>query len=305
MGLRVSVANNYSKPTSCGYFAAGGMFPTTNTSHPIAVAQAVEEVQQRLFPDHPTTVLHRLFADVQAMFEGRYLDYLPIDLRYHDFQHTLQATLCLAELLDGRHAAGAEPALSAREFECALAAVVLHDTGYLKLRGDTTGTGAKYTYTHVLRSCAVAASHLPSIGFGRDELNVVLNAIGCTGPVSNLYPIAFGSPSEKIIGCCVATADFLGQMAAPDYPDELGILFAEFEESDDYLRVPRSARAFKSPDDLIAHTPEFWAKHVLPKLETPFMGVYRYLSHPFPNGTNRYLEAIEHNISRIQLLKRP
>jgi len=281
------------------------MFPITDTSNPITVAATVEQIQHRLYPGHPATVLRRLFADVQAMFEGRYLDYQAIDLRYHDFQHTLQATLCLAELFAARHEASAEPALSAREFECGLAAVVLHDTGYLKLRADTAGTGAKYTYTHVLRSCAVAASYLPTAGFGPDALNVVLNAIGCTGPTSNLYPISFGSPAEKIIGCCVAAADYLGQMAASDYPDELGFLYEEFEESDDFLGVPRNLRAFKSADDLIARTPDFWRGHVLPKLQRQFLGIHRYLAQPFPDGKNRYLDAIEHNISRIQLLKRP
>lgn len=281
------------------------MFPITDTSNPILVAQAVEGIQRRLYPGHSPTVLHRLFGDVEAMFQGRYLDYQSIDLRYHDFQHTLQATLCLAELFAGRHAASAEPSLSAREFECGVAAVVFHDTGYLKLRADTSGTGAKYTYTHVLRSCAVAASYLPTAGFDQIELNVILNAIGCTGPTSNLYPIAFGSPAEKIIGCCVAAADYLGQMAASDYPDELGFLYAEFEESDDYLGLPRHLRAFKSADDLIARTPDFWRGHVLPKLQRPLLGIHRYLAEPFPDGKNRYLDAIEHNISRIQLLKRP
>lgn len=280
------------------------MFPKTDTSNPNAVARDVADLQRRLFPDRPAAVLERLFADIRDMFEGRYLDYGPIDLRYHDFRHTLQATLCFAELVAARRAAAAAPALTARDFECGLAAIVLHDTGYLKVRSDRAGTGAKYTYAHVLRSCAVAATYLPTIGFGHEELNLVLNAIGCTGPASNLYPIAFGSPVERVLGCCVATADFLGQMAADDYPDELGMLFAEFEESDDFLAVPRDRRAFKSAEDLIAHTPEFWRDHVLPKLEQQFHGVYRYLAEPYPHGANRYLEAIERNITRIQNLKR-
>lgn len=280
------------------------MFPKTDTSNPTAVARDVTDIQLRLYPDHPVTVLERLFADVRDMFEGRYLDYGPIDLQYHDFRHTLQATLCYAELVAARAAASAAPELSPRDFEAGLAAIALHDTGYLKVRSDQTGTGAKYTYAHVLRSSAVAATYLPSVGFGRDELNLILNAIGCTGPASNLNPITFASPIERVVGCCVATADFLGQMAADDYPDELRILYAEFEESDDFLGVPRDKRAFRSADDLIAHTPAFWRGNILPKLEHQFHGVYRYFAEPYPHGVNRYLEAIEHNITRIQNLKR-
>ena len=50
-----------------------------------------------------------------------------------------------------------EPKLNPRLFELAVAAVLLHDSGYLKLRSDNVGTGAKYTYCHVLRSCSFAA----------------------------------------------------------------------------------------------------------------------------------------------------
>jgi len=59
-------------------------------------------------------------------------------------------------LIDGWHHAKATPLLSVRDFELAMAAVLLHDTGYLKLRSDREGTGAKYTLVHVhpqLRLC--------------------------------------------------------------------------------------------------------------------------------------------------------
>ena len=44
-------------------------------------------------------------------FEGRYRDYQAIDARYHDLEHTLQGTLCYAQILQGRQRARATPAL--------------------------------------------------------------------------------------------------------------------------------------------------------------------------------------------------
>jgi hypothetical protein len=180
--------------------------------------------------------------------------------------------------------------------------VLLHDTGYLKLRSDTAGTGAKYTYTHVLRSCAVAATYLPTRGFTMEDLDVVLGAIRCTGPTSNIGRLHFKSDSDRLIGCCVATADYLGQMAADDYPEELPLLFREFCESDDYLHVPAERKQFKSVDEMIVKTPAFWRKLVLPKLENEFESVYKYLARPYPDGPNPYLDAIERNLVRIQSL---
>jgi hypothetical protein len=95
----------------------------------------------------------------------------------------------------------------------------------------------------------------------------------------------------------VATADYLAQMSASDYPDELGLLFAEFAESDAFLGLPSSKRIFNSPEQLVAGTSAFWAKVVRPKLEHDFLGVYRFLT--LPDGSNPYIDAVEHNLNVI------
>ena len=156
------------------------------------------------------------------------------------------------QLLEGRYRARVTPVLDIRHFELAIAAVLLHDTGYLKLRSDREGTGAKYTLVHVIRSCAFAASYLPTIGFTGDETELIMNAIRCTGPRSSISQLHFSGDVERFIGCALATADFLGQMAAPDYVDELAFLYAEFEESDDFFNTPRDQRLYRSVRDLIA-----------------------------------------------------
>jgi hypothetical protein len=276
------------------------MFPVVDTKDARAVTALVEAKFATMYPGASLQWLRMLFTDMERLFLGKNPDYQKVDIRYHDFEHTLQATLCITLILEGRHNAGVEPRLTPRQFELALSATLLHDAGYLKLRSDTSGTGAKYTFCHVLRSCAFAASYLPTLGASDYEVEAVLGAINCTGPTKNISRLYFREPVERIIGCALATADYLGQMAAADYPDELEILFHEFKESDDFIHLPASRRAFKSPAELVEKTPLFWKKFVQPKLESDFMAVYRFLALPYPHGPNPYLDAVERNIAKIK-----
>src|SRR5262245_13983074 len=128
------------------------MFAPIDTRSPHEVEAQVQSIYDRLFADGDGEFVPRAFSWAEQCFNGRYADYQAIDARYHDFEHTLQGTLCLTRLLHGRHAAGAQPPLTRRLFELVLLAILFHDTGYLKKRDDQEGTGAKYTVTHVGRS---------------------------------------------------------------------------------------------------------------------------------------------------------
>lgn len=276
------------------------MFPPVDTKDAPAVAAFTLEKFASMHPGANRHLLATIFRDIEDLFCGRHPEFAAVDLRYHDLEHTLQATVCLVLLLEGRLGARVEPRIDARGFEMALASVLLHDAGYLRLRSDTAGTGAKYTFCHVLRSCAFAASYLPTLGLSDYEVEGVLGAINCTGPTKEISRLRFREPVERVVGCGVATADYLGQMAAADYPDELEILFNEFKESDDFIHLPAARRAFTSAEDLIEKTPAFWQKVVLPKLESDFQAVYRFLARPYPHGPNPYLQAVERNIAEVQ-----
>jgi len=277
------------------------MFPDTDTKDSAAIAAVACEVLGKLFPGHGERVIRTLFRDSKDMFEGRFLDYQAIDIRYHDFEHTLQATLCMIRLFEGRGLAGAEPKLSARDFELCLASALLHDTGYLRLRSDRGGSSAKYTHCHVLRSGAFASSYLPSIGFNGEECDRVASAIHSTGRYPWASHLHFSCPSARLISCMLVTADYLGQMSAPDYPDELELLYQELRESDEYYHIPEQERSFANEEELAQNTPGFWHRNIREKLETEFDGVYRYLGRPTPDGPNAYLDAVERNIANIGL----
>ncbi len=278
------------------------MFPDVDTRDADAVRSEIRAQLIDLYPGADLSLFERTFDLVRAMFEGRFPGFRKIDVFYHDYQHTLQASLCMAELMQGYVRAGAIPAIGPRDVQLGLAAVLLHDSGYLQTDADGEGSGARYTYAHVLRSCAVAASHLPRFGVLFRELSTVMGAIRCTGPDAKIKQLYFARPEDRLLGSFLATADYLSQMAAADYPEELGILFDEFRQSDDYLNVPPQERLFKSADELIAKTPAFWERIVRPKLENEFDRVYRYLARPCPDGPNPYLDAIARNMEIIAAL---
>jgi hypothetical protein len=255
---------------------------------------------KRMFPTATLKLGPDVFADVNSMFEGRYLDYQASDTPYHNLRHTYQVLLCYNDIMEGWHMSGIEPCLTPRQYELGILAVLFHDTGYLKLCADMQGTGAKYTFTHVLRSCSFASSCLLQHGVSLAELDSVLAMIRCTAFTQGSRHFRFQEPIDGILGCAVATADYLGQMAAPDYPESLVLLFAELKESDDYANVPPAQRRFNSCEELIADTPVFWRKHVMPRLECELLGVYRFLARPYPGGPNAYIDAVNANIARIE-----
>lgn len=277
------------------------MFTAEDTRDPTAVAHEVQLIYLGLFPEGNRLIVPRAFGVVIDCFSGGNPNYLPIDALYHDVEHTLQGTLCFARLLRNRHLAGVEPRLNGDQFELGLLAILLHDTGYLKRKGDTEGTGAKYTPIHVRRSAEFAAECLGMKGFTREDVQAIQHMIQCTGIGAEPGKIPFRNDWERILGCALATADLLGQMAAPDYVDKLPILFEEFAEAARHNGGENPALTqFKSAEELMQRTPDFWAKYVRPRLDDTLGGLHRFLAEPFPDGPNRYLERIEENIARIR-----
>jgi predicted metal-dependent HD superfamily phosphohydrolase len=277
------------------------MFPLIVTHDPSAVEVEVQAAYREMFPGGDPGFVPRVFSWAIECFTGNYADYQAVDAHYHDLEHTLQGTLCLARLLRGRQRAHVQPALTERLFQLGLIGILLHDTGYLKKRDDLGGTGAKYTITHVHRSADFAAQLLGEKNFAPEEITAVQNMICCTGVDSEVATIPFDSEPERIVGQALATADLLGQMAAEDYVDKLPVLYGEFAEAADYGGGRSSfIKQFRGPEDLVRRTPAFWENLVLPKLEREFGGLHRFLNEPYPGGPNWYVQRIEANMERIK-----
>jgi hypothetical protein len=271
-----------------------------NTKDAHAVCAHARSIFVRLGWGQSVPIVDNVFTDVALMFAGGYQGYRGIDMRYHDFEHTLQATVCLLDILEGRHRAGVLPKLSSRDAELAVMAVLLHDAGFLKRTDDPEGTGAKYTLVHERRSCDFARSYLPSLGVKPEEIDDVCAAISCTGPRNRIAAHVFRRSEARIIACVLMTADYLAQMSAADYPSKLQVLYREFEEAFDYEGVPADKRPYHGVRELFLKTPDFWVKFVRPMLESEADGVFHYLSNT--GQPNPYLDAVEANMVEIRRL---
>jgi hypothetical protein len=277
------------------------MYPPVDTKDPTAVEVEVQSAYLAVFPNGDSQFVPRVFGWATECFTGTYKDYQAIDARYHDFEHTLQGALCMARLLRGRHVANAHPQLTQRMFQLGVLAILLHDSGYLKKRSDTEGTGAKYTVTHVQRSATFAAELLAEKGIQATDIQAVENMIHCTGVDATLSVIPFQNEMEKVIGHALGTADLLGQMAAEDYVEKLPLLYSEFAEAVRYSEgKPHFISMFSSATDLMQKTPAFWEKFVQLKLNRDFGGLYRFLNDPYPHGPNLYLDRIEANMEKLR-----
>lgn len=176
------------------------MFAPVDTRDPKEVEKEVQAAYQAMFPQGDSAFVPQALGWLTDCFNGKYKDFQASDARYHDLEHTLQGTLCMARLLHGRHRSGAKPVVAQRSFELGLLAILFHDTGYLKKRDDPDGTGARYTLTHVTRSVQFAEQFLEEKGFRVDEMLAVQHMIRCTGVNVDLKRIPFQSEVEKIVG---------------------------------------------------------------------------------------------------------
>lgn len=248
--------------------------------------------------DSSLPLLERVLTDATAAFTGQWENYLPIDMHYHDLGHSLQATVCIADLVGGLVRSGDEEGFGQRHAELAVISATLHDSGFLKQRGDIQGTGAKYTLTHERRSCEFARAYLPRVGLTAGEIEDVCAAISCTGPRNRISAQTFRHPLARRTACLLVTADYLSQVSAPDYPEKLDYLYAEFVEAFDHEGVPPEQRPYTSAAELKRKTPDFWHKFVRPMLDTEADGVHRYLS--VTGQPNPYLQAVADNLAEIQ-----
>ena len=284
-----------------------GRPPPSRNDHQFVNATDCRELITSVFQAHyagrDTSFLRAAFREVQRLFEGQYPGYQACDSAYHDFAHTRVATAAVARILDGHMKSGESPRLTPRDFELAIAAILLHDTGYIKKDGDHDGTGAKYTLTHASRSVEFAHVFLTHLAATPDEVWTVQAAIRYAGMEGEETPPV--SARSRFIGCVVGAGDILGQMAAPDYPELLPSLYNEFHEATVFTgRFDTPIASYKSAVDLMRRTREFYQTFVQRMLTTRWGRVHEALRYHFADGRNHYLDAIARNLDRIDLLTR-
>lgn len=180
-------------------------------------------------------------------------------------------------------------------------AILFHDIGYLKERGDKEGSGAKHSFVHVTRSQMFAADWMSRHGLDDASIRRVQSMILCTEFNPQRPNISFDCEEHRLAGCMVGTADWLAQMAAPDYLIKLPLLHQEMLEARDASPdTPSPIFVPETVAELIESTPQFFEQLVKPKLEQEFHGVFQLLNDPFPDGPNPYLERIQRHLENIE-----
>jgi hypothetical protein len=269
----------------------------------LSTTELVNRVLRESFGDNQSALCNDLIKFSFELFHGNTPLFQACDTAFHDFEHTMQATAAVADLLEAHKHIAVIASLAQRDWEITIAAIIFHDTGYLKRRGDLDGSGAKYSSIHVGRSCFHAWDLLPGFGFTNEELRKIQNAICATGLSVRMEQIPFRDPQEWLMGAIVATGDMLGQMAAEDYPERLGALYLEFREAIAFSRLQTAGLGMhRSLLDLLNGTERFYHGYVTQMLEQEWKGIYRMLDDC--HGNNRYIERIRINLARIKLMAR-
>jgi hypothetical protein len=266
-------------------------------------AELADRVVGDVFGERAADLTKRLIIFAFDLFHGGNPRFLPCDTAFHDFDHTMQATAAVVDLLAAHRGNPVIAALSERDWQLAIASVIMHDTGFLKHRNDPTGSGAKYSTIHVGRSCFFSWDLLPEFGFKRDELRQIQNAICATAISVKMDGLEFREPREWLLGAIVGTGDMLGQMAAEDYPERLAGLYLEFREATEFSRFDKTGlSAYKNLLDLLQGTERFFFGYVMRMLDREWRGVYRVLDDR--SGKNGYIDRIRANIARVNLMAR-
>src|ERR1044071_9513506 len=100
------------------------MDPSVITKNPSAVEAEAQSVYVSMFPNRDRSFVARVFGWASQCFSGKYQDYQAVDARYHDFEHTLQGTLCMARLLHARHCANNQRPLTERLFQLGIIGIL-------------------------------------------------------------------------------------------------------------------------------------------------------------------------------------
>lgn len=275
-----------------------------NVEDATEVQAAVAGMFAARYPGIQLAALERAFADVHALFEGRYPGYLPCDTLYHDVRHTLDMTLAMARLVDGHDRArpGAER-LGPRRAILGIVLALLHDSGYMRRISETgVENGAVFTKVHVSRSADFLLRYLPTIGFGA-EADTAARLVHFTGYEMDLDDIKVDDPRDRILGHMVGTADLIGQMSDRMYLEKCReFLYKEFvlgSVAREQLPDGREIVRYASPEDLIYKTPGFY-EYVARERINRKLGAADQFAEAHFDGPSLYQSEIDANMSYLK-----
>jgi hypothetical protein len=181
------------------------------------------------YPKASFKTVARAFEITRKLYEGRFPGYQACAVEYHDYTHSVAVFGATSRLLDGCALSGLD--MSAERAAETLVAALLHDSGYLREKGDDKGSGAQYTKIHVDRSAAFARREASAFGLEAESADRVARIILGTDLARNWEELVLKDEEERLGAEILAAADLLGQMADRAYLEKLLFLYHEFREA--------------------------------------------------------------------------
>ncbi|MCF6291301.1 MAG: hypothetical protein L3J03_09950 [Desulfobacterales bacterium] len=191
----------------------------------LAEAEAVVAVIGADFDPH---ALRTAFGRTIELYQGRYPGFRACNTDYHDLAHTLDTFLLMARLLHGASLCGGP--FTGRQILVGLVAALLHDAGYIQETTDRTGTGAKYSVTHVERSMDFISAHGHDFALTAGEIEPARAVVLYTDLGVSIETAPSPEDWVRPLGELLAAADIFAQMADRLYLEKLLFLFHEFQE---------------------------------------------------------------------------
>lgn len=263
-----------------------------NPSKKMAMLKESLEIAESFLDTNDRDELRYRWNIITELFTGSFPGYQACNTEYHDFNHTIDVFCTVVRMCDGA-------ILSAHTMSPALildtcTAAMLHDSGYIQDTGDTAGTGAKYTRTHVSRSIDFTEKH--RVAFHLDEAHSkrVGRLISGTDLALKFDEIPFNDEQERCAAELLASADLLGQMADRTYLEKLLFLYYEFREA--------GFPGYDTEFDILRKTLSFYesTRHRLfETLNNATRFAFEHFKHRYGVPENLYLESIQHQIDYL------
>ncbi|MBN2546444.1 MAG: HD domain-containing protein [Spirochaetes bacterium] len=227
---------------------------------------------------------------ISNLFEGKFSGYKECNTQYHNFNHTIDVFLASMRLIDGYNYINNNKL--SKEFAIyILLAALFHDTGYIQEIWDNTGTGAKYTDKHVLRSISFLEKEYKKFNIKSEDVKIIARIIQSTDIENEKNKNHLELEEEKLAYSFLGTADIIGQMADREYLERLLFLYYEFKEAG----IP----GYKTEFDIIKNTIIFYEKIKI-RLIKVFDDAYMYSIYHFKRRygiqKNLYISEINKNI---------
>ncbi len=172
--------------------------------------------------------LIRAFQLTVDLYQGLWPEEQACNTDFHDLRHVTDTALAMMRLIHG--AVLNHRSLSERAVYLGLIGALIHDAGYIQDQHDTSGTGAKYTHTHVQRSMRFIERYADRFDLKMHEVSDCQLIIQCTDLKVDIRSLCFPDAHVALMGKLLSVADLIGQMADRIYLEKLFYLFRELQE---------------------------------------------------------------------------